>query len=89
MLHALLTSVLLAVPNAVLACPVCFGENDSPLAAGMNQGIFAMLLLTIGVLAGFASFFIHLMRRARMTADRASAASSGDARHGVAHGGTV
>jgi hypothetical protein len=84
---ALLTSLLLAVPNAVLACPVCFGENDSPLAVGMNQGIFAMLLLTVSVLVGFASFFIHLMRRARMAADGASAASSPE--HRVAHGGTL
>jgi hypothetical protein len=84
-----MTSLLLAVPDAVLACPVCFGENDSPLAAGMNQGIFAMLLLTVGVLVSFASFFIHLMRRARMTADRASAASSAEAGQRVAHGGTV
>ena len=50
----------------LLACPVCFGQNDSPLASAMNMGIFAMLVVTVGVLVAFASFFIHLIRRARL-----------------------
>ena len=33
------------------------------------MGIFAMLVVTGGVLAGFATFFVHLMRRARLAAD--------------------
>ena len=47
----------------------------------MNLGIFAMLVITVGVLVAFASFFIHLMRRARLAADvdRAEAVSSGPA----------
>src|SRR5207248_2311560 len=36
---ALITALAVAVPRAALACPVCFGQNDSPLAAAMNQGI--------------------------------------------------
>jgi hypothetical protein len=51
-----------------VACPVCFGQNDSPLASGVNMGIFVMLGVTGVVLAGFASFFIYLMRRARLAA---------------------
>jgi hypothetical protein len=58
--------VLAAVPRAALACPVCFGQSDSPLAAGTNMAIFFMLGLTGSVLAGFASFIVYLMRRARM-----------------------
>jgi hypothetical protein len=64
-LHLIL---LLAVPRAALACPVCFGQNDSPLAAAMNLGIVFMLVIVVGVLTAFASFFIYLMRRARMAA---------------------
>jgi hypothetical protein len=61
-----LTTLLIAAPGAVLACPVCFGQNDSPMAWAMNMGIFVMLLIVGGVLVGFASFFVHLMRRARL-----------------------
>ena len=60
--------VLLLAPRTALACPVCFGQNDSPLAAAMNLGIIAMLVVVAGVLAAFASFFIYLMRRARWAA---------------------
>jgi maltodextrin utilization protein YvdJ len=49
---------------------VCFGQNDSPLATAMNLGIIAMLVVVVGVLAGFASFFIYLMQRARMVAQQ-------------------
>ena len=61
-------SWLLVAPRIALACPVCFGQNDSPLAVAMNLGIVFMLVIVVGVLAAFASFFIYLMRRARMAA---------------------
>jgi hypothetical protein len=89
---ALFTSFFFAAPRAVLACPVCFGENDSPLALGMNQGILMMLILVGAVLAAFATFFIRLVRRANMAdtggtrlADRPA---SGHQMSGV-QGGTV
>ena len=69
MRRILLTALSFAVPRAALACPVCFGQNDSPLASGINLGILAMLILTGGVLVSFAAFFIHLVRRARLSAD--------------------
>jgi len=62
------TVVLLAVPRVALACPVCFGENDSPLTSAMRLGVFFMLGIVAAVLTAFASFFIYLMRRARMVA---------------------
>jgi len=67
---ALVLALLLALPRAALACPVCFGQTDSPLANAMNLGILAMLVVVGGVLAAFASFFIYLMRRARMVAQQ-------------------
>ena len=62
--------LVLSAPRVALACPVCFGQNDSPLAAAMNMGIVFMLVIVAGVLAAFASFFIYLMRRARMAAQQ-------------------
>lgn len=60
--------LVFAAPRVALACPVCFGQNDSPMALAMNMGILAMLIVVAGVLGGFASFFIYLMRRAKLVA---------------------
>jgi hypothetical protein len=65
------TALVVAVPRAVLACPVCFGQSDSPLANATNMGIIAMLGVVGGVLAGFAAFIVHLNRRARLVANGA------------------
>ena len=59
-------SVLILAPRAAFACPVCFGENDSPLALGINYGILAMLGIIGGLWVAFGSFFIYLRRRARL-----------------------
>jgi len=66
MRRSIFTFAMLLAPRAALACPVCFGQNDSPLAKAMNLGVLAMLVVVAGVLASFASFFIYLSRRARL-----------------------
>ena len=70
--------IALAAPRAAFACPVCFGNNDSPMAIATNMGIFAMLVVVAGVLGAFASFFIYLMRRAKLVrvADAARSTTS-------------
>jgi hypothetical protein len=67
---------LLAAPRAALACPVCFGQSDSPLAWAVNMGVFVMLGFVAVVLSGFAAFFVYLMRRAKRTAEAAPIAES-------------
>jgi len=62
----LVAAVFLAAPRVALACPVCFGQNDSPLASAMNLGIVAMLVVVAGVLAAFGSFIVYLNRRANL-----------------------
>ena len=64
----LFTTCLLAAPRAALACPVCFGNSDSPMAIAMNMGIFMMLVVVAGMLGAFAYFFVYLMRRAKLVA---------------------
>ena len=66
MRQALVTLAFVALPTAALACPVCFGQSDSPMAWGTRMGVFFMLGVTVSVLAGFASFFVHLMRLAKL-----------------------
>ena len=67
---------MVAVPRAALACPVCFGQSDSPLALGINYGILAMLGFIGSLLVAFASFFIYLIRRARLVESGALTAPS-------------
>ncbi len=64
----LVAAAVVAAPRAALACPVCFGQNDSPMANAMNLGILAMLVVVGGMLASFATFFVYLRRRARLVA---------------------
>jgi hypothetical protein len=64
--QSLFTLMLLAAPRVALACPVCFGQSDSPLAKATNMGIFLMLGVVAAVLSGFGAFFIYLSRRARL-----------------------
>ena len=61
-------------PARVLACAACFGESDSPLARGMNWGIFSLLAVIVCVLGGVASFFVYLGRRASATVEPGGAA---------------
>ena len=72
----LLTLALLAAPRLALACPVCFGDNDSPMAVAMNMGILAMLVVVVGVLGAFATFFIYLIRRGNRIERSADAAAT-------------
>ena len=67
-LRSIATTALVAVPRAALACPVCFGQSDSPLAKGVNMGVLFLLGTITAVLIGFASFMIYLARRAKVFA---------------------
>jgi hypothetical protein len=74
--------VLIGAPRAVLACPVCFGQTDSPLAVATNMAIFFMLGVTGLVLAAFATFILYLKRRGS-AADGVETARAGAADDGV------
>jgi len=54
------------VPRPALACPVCFGQNDSAMAVAMNAGVLMMLGVVVVMLGAFASFIFYLARRARL-----------------------
>jgi hypothetical protein len=79
---ALFTALLALLPRAALACPVCFGQNDSPMALGINYGILVMLGFIGSVLAGFAAFFVYLMRRSRLAEQLSLEAGGPGAGHG-------
>jgi hypothetical protein len=51
-----------------LACPVCVGASDGPMAQASNAGIATLMAVTLVVLAGIASVAISIARRARIAA---------------------
>jgi len=68
------TALLLALrADSLLACSVCYGQSDSPMARGMNWGILSLLGVIGGVLAGVTLFFVHVGRRSAAIAQTAGA----------------
>ncbi len=50
-------------PTPLLACAACYGASDSPLAKGMNWGIFSLLGVVVVVLSSIATFFVFLAKK--------------------------
>lgn len=53
----------------VLACPVCFGAEETSLIDGTRLGIVVLLALTLVVQGAFAGFFFYLRNRAKRIAE--------------------
>ncbi len=62
---ALVAAVLFCLPAAAQACPVCYGDPNSPAAKGMQAAVLFLLGLTGLVLAGFAGMFFYFWNRSR------------------------
>jgi hypothetical protein len=60
-----------------MACPVCFGDSNEPMALATNLGIWFMLGVVVAMLSAFATFFIYLMRRARRFEHETGTADAG------------
>jgi heme/copper-type cytochrome/quinol oxidase subunit 2 len=67
LLTAALVLAVTAAPTPALACAACFGKSDSQMAHSMNWGIFTLMGVIVSVLAGVATFFVYLARRAAST----------------------
>jgi hypothetical protein len=67
----LATLVFVAIMGGtrVLACPVCFGAEETSTIDGTKLGVFVLLAITLAVQGAFAGFFFYLRRRARRIAD--------------------
>jgi hypothetical protein len=66
-------------PGSLWACAACYGQADSPMAQGMNWGIFSLLAVVVLVLGAIAAFFVYLAKRAAAvstTADHQSPATN-------------
>ncbi|HEX3798362.1 MAG TPA: hypothetical protein VH413_06630 [Verrucomicrobiae bacterium] len=61
---AVLVTALMAQAHSALACAACYGAAKGPLMDGMKWGIFALLGTVVSVLAGCATFFVYLAKKA-------------------------
>jgi hypothetical protein len=48
-----------------MACPVCFGGEDTLMRESLNAGIGVLMGVTAIVLACFASFIARIVQRSR------------------------
>lgn len=56
-------AIVATAPSPTFACAACFGKSDSPLAHGMNWGIFTLMSVIVTVLASIATFFFFVIRK--------------------------
>jgi len=68
--QALTTAIMMTgASSTVLACPVCFAAEESPLIDGAKLGVVALVAVTLAVQLGFVSFFLYLRKRAKQMAE--------------------
>ncbi len=62
--NLLMMTLVIFLPAKIFACATCFGGTiDSPMADGMNWGIFTLLAVIGTVLLTFLTFLIHIIRK--------------------------
>ena len=61
-LRKILVAAAALAPSPLFACAACYGKSDSPLASGMNWGIFTLMGVILTVLTCVALFFVHVVR---------------------------
>ena len=62
-------AVIFGGGSSVLACPMCFGAEETSMLDGTKIGVLVMLAITLVVQGGFAAFFLYLRRRAKRNAE--------------------
>jgi len=62
-------TVVMAGSTSVLACPVCFGAEETSMVDGTKLGVLVMLAILLAVQGGFVAFFLYLRKRAKRIAD--------------------
>jgi hypothetical protein len=62
-------AVVIGGSSTLLACPVCFGAQETPLIDGAKLGVLVLLGVTLVVQGGFVGFFLYLRKRAKRVAE--------------------
>jgi heme/copper-type cytochrome/quinol oxidase subunit 2 len=66
-----ITAALMVLGSSAraLACPMCFGAEETSMVDGTQIGMLVMLGITLAVQGGFVGFFLYLRKRAKRIAD--------------------
>ena len=59
------TMVMILAAKAAAACPVCFGDPNSPMTKGTDNAVWFLLGVIGFVQIGFVALFVTFWRRAR------------------------
>lgn len=70
--RSLVLALVMLHHHAAWSCAVCVGNPTDPQTVGMKKAILGLLVITGGVLAAFAGFFVVLWRRAHRPVDPAA-----------------
>ena len=62
-------AVMIGGSTSVLACPMCFGAEESSIIDGAKLGVLVMLAVTLAVQGAFVGFFLYLRKHAKHIAD--------------------
>ena len=66
---AIVVAMMIFGSSSVLACPVCFGAEETSMIDGARLGVLVMLAILFAVQGGFVAFFLYLRTRAKRIAD--------------------
>ena len=66
---ALSAMAVLIGGTSVLACPMCFGAEETSMVDATRLGVLVMLGVVIAVQGAFVAFFLYLRKRAKRVAD--------------------
>ena len=62
-------AVVIGAGSSVLACPMCFGAQETSMVDGTKLGVLVMVAVTLAVQGAFVGFFLYLRKRAKRLAD--------------------
>jgi len=62
-------AVVIGGSSSLLACPVCFGAEETSMIDGAKLGVLVMLGILFAVQGGFLGFFFYLRERAKRIAE--------------------
>jgi hypothetical protein len=67
----LATAALVTVggSSSALACPVCFGAEETTIVDGTKIGVLVLLAVILAVQGAFVTFFLYLRKRAKHVAE--------------------
>ena len=55
--------------STLLACPACFGAEETGMIDGAKLGVLVMLVILLVVQGCFVSFFLYLRKQAKRAAE--------------------